>query len=74
MYLRCLAGDRPRLWLQWLPWAEYCYNTSYQLALQTTPFQVVYGRQPPMLIKYEVGSSRVAAVDAQPKERDEVLQ
>jgi hypothetical protein len=29
MYLRCLAGDRPRSWLQWLPWAEFCYNSSY---------------------------------------------
>jgi hypothetical protein len=43
MYLRCLAGDRPRSWLQWLPWAEFCYNSSYQSSLRTTPFQVVYG-------------------------------
>ena len=28
VYLRCLAGDRPRSWLRWLPWAEYCYNSS----------------------------------------------
>jgi transposase InsO family protein len=27
MYLRCITGDRPRAWLEWLPWAEYCYNT-----------------------------------------------
>jgi hypothetical protein len=33
MYLRCLAGDRPREWLKWLPWAEFYYNTSYQTAL-----------------------------------------
>jgi transposase InsO family protein len=26
MYLRCLAGDRPRQWLKWLSWAEFCYN------------------------------------------------
>lgn len=26
MYLRCLAGDRPKTWLKWLPWAEFCYN------------------------------------------------
>jgi hypothetical protein len=74
MYLHCLAGDRPRSWLQWLPWAEFCYNTSYQSALQTTLFQVVYGRQPPTLLKYELGSSRVVAVDAQLKERGEFLQ
>jgi hypothetical protein len=29
VYLRCLAGDRPHCWLRWLPWAEFCYNTSY---------------------------------------------
>lgn len=29
VYLRCLAGDRPRSWLRWLPWVEYCFNTSY---------------------------------------------
>ena len=38
MYLRCLAGDRPRSWLQWLLWAEFCFNTSYQSALRTSPF------------------------------------
>jgi hypothetical protein len=43
MYLRCLAGNQPRSWLRWLPWAEYCFNTSYQTTLGTTPFQVVYG-------------------------------
>lgn len=36
MYLRCLTGDRPRHWLRWLPWAEYCYNTAYYLALRDT--------------------------------------
>jgi hypothetical protein len=47
MYLRCLTGDRPRQWLRWLPWAEYCFNTSFQTSLKTTPFKVVYGRDPP---------------------------
>ncbi|XP_066395761.1 uncharacterized protein [Miscanthus floridulus] len=27
MYLRCVTGNRLRSWLDWLPWAEYCYNT-----------------------------------------------
>jgi hypothetical protein len=37
VYLRCLIGDQPHSWLRWLPWAEYCYNTSFQMALQATP-------------------------------------
>jgi hypothetical protein len=36
VYLHCLADDRPRSWLQWMPWAEFCYNTSYQTALKAT--------------------------------------
>lgn len=71
IYLRCLAGDRPRSWLRWLTWTEFCYNTSYQTALQTTPFRVVYGRDPPLL-SYEPGLSLVA-LDKQLQQRDEFL-
>jgi hypothetical protein len=28
MYLQYSAGDRQCSWHQWLPWAEFCYNTS----------------------------------------------
>jgi len=73
MYLRCLAGDRPRSWLRWLPWAEFCFNSSYQTALRATPFEVVYGRPPPPLVPYTAGIARVAAVDRQLQDRDEFL-
>jgi transposase InsO family protein len=46
MYLRCVTGDRPRAWVDWLSWAEYCYNTSFHTALRAMPFKVVYGRPP----------------------------
>jgi hypothetical protein len=70
VYLCYLAGDRPKSWLRWLPWAEYCYNTSYQTSLRATPFQVVYGREPPSLLSYEPGLSKVPAVDRQLIDRD----
>ena len=38
MYLRCFTGDRPCQWLWWLSWAEYTYNTAYQMSLKDTPF------------------------------------
>ncbi|WVZ70688.1 hypothetical protein U9M48_019331 [Paspalum notatum var. saurae] len=60
----------PRSWLQWLPWAEYCYNTSYQSSLRATPFRFVYGREPPSLLQYQLGTARVAAVDRQLQDRD----
>lgn len=55
MYLRCLTGDCPKQWLRWLPWAEYCFNTAFHSALKTTPFKLVYGRNPPSLVTYEKG-------------------
>jgi hypothetical protein len=73
VYLRCLAGDRPKSWLRWLPWVEYCHNTSYQSALKTTTFHVVYGRKPPALISYQQGRSRVPAVDRQLQDQDVFL-
>jgi hypothetical protein len=48
MYLRCLIGDRPWQWLQWLPWAKFCYNSAYQSSLCTSPFRVVFGHDPPL--------------------------
>jgi hypothetical protein len=73
VYLRCLAGDRPRSWLRWLPWVEFCFNTSFQSALRTTPFKVVFGRDPPTLLSYQPGSARVVALDKQLQHRDEFL-
>jgi hypothetical protein len=73
MYLHCLAGDRPKTWLQWLPWAEYCYNTSYKMALKMAPCHVVYGCTPPPMIPYQLGDARVAAADHQLHTRDVFL-
>jgi transposase InsO family protein len=46
MYLRCLTGDRQKEWIRWLPWAKFCYNTAYHKSIRTTPFKLVYGRDP----------------------------
>lgn len=73
VYLRCLAGDRPKSWLRWLPWTEYFYNSSFQTALKTTPFRVVYGRDPPTLLSYQPGLARTVALDQQLVEQDEFL-
>jgi len=73
MYLRCVTGDRPRAWVDWLSWAEYCYNTSFHTALRATPFEVVYGRSPPAILPYRPGTARTEAADALLRSRDEML-
>ena len=70
MYLRCITGDHPRAWVEWLPWAEYCYNTAYHSALHTTPFRVVYGRDPPPVLTYQSGTTTNQTVDEMLSECD----
>jgi hypothetical protein len=73
MYLRCVTGDRPRVWVDWLSWAEYCYNTSFHTALRTTPFEVVYDRPLPPILPYKPGTAQTEAAAALLHSRDEIL-
>jgi hypothetical protein len=73
MYLRCLTGDRPRQWLRWLPWAEFCYNSAYHPSLRTSTFRVVYGRDPPQLHAYTAGEAKLPTVNSQLCVRNEFL-
>ncbi|KAA0046241.1 Ty3/gypsy retrotransposon protein [Cucumis melo var. makuwa] len=50
--------------------AEYWYNTTYQKALDMSPFQVVYGRKPPTLLLYGERGTSNSSVDEQLRERD----
>ena len=54
-------------------WAEYWYNTTYQISIGVTPFQVVYGHLPPPLIYYGESETPNSTLDQQLKERDVTL-
>lgn len=58
-----MSSDNPKEWFKWLPLAEFWYNTNFHSSTKTTPFQVLYGQQPPTHIPYLLGLSCVAAVD-----------
>jgi len=73
MYLCCVTGDRPRAWVDWLSWAEYCYNTSFHTALRATPFEVVYGRSPPPIVHYKPGTANTETADTHLRSRDEMV-
>lgn len=72
-YLRCLTGRQPKQWPKWLAWAEYWYNTNYHASLKTTPFEALYGREPPMLVKGDVSLSAVEEVNKLTAERNAML-
>jgi hypothetical protein len=73
MYLRCLVGDQPRQWLQWLAWAECCYNSSFQASIRTSPFRMVYGYESPPLRAYTDDDIRLPIVQQQLHDRDKFI-
>jgi hypothetical protein len=44
-----MAFSEPKKWAEWLPAAEWWYNTSYHSSIKTTPFEALYGYPPPQL-------------------------
>jgi hypothetical protein len=73
MYLRCLTFDNPVQWSKALPWAEYWYNTSYQVSAAMTPFKALYGRDPPTLIRSKGSSEDPPDLQSQLLHREELL-
>nr|GFC34936.1 Ty3/gypsy retrotransposon protein [Tanacetum cinerariifolium] len=72
-YLQCFVSDKPKKWVDWLPWAEYSYNTSVHTSTKFSPFEVVYGRLPPKLVPYIPGTPSVQEVDEYLQDRDSLL-
>ncbi|KAL5714438.1 hypothetical protein ACHQM5_016402 [Ranunculus cassubicifolius] len=42
-----MAGSKPATWSRWLSLGEYWFNTSFHSSLKMTPFQALYGYEPP---------------------------
>nr|KYP74492.1 Retrotransposable element Tf2 [Cajanus cajan] len=73
MYLRCFTHERPRDWIKFLPWAEFWYNTSFHHSAQMSPFKVVYGREPPTLLKYNHSNADPPSIQMMLQQRDRVI-
>lgn len=72
-YLRCFTSGHPRKWTDWLPWAEFSYNTARHSSTSVTPFEAVYVIPPPTLLRYVPGVSNLDAVDSYLRDRDSIL-
>ncbi|GJV86953.1 reverse transcriptase [Tanacetum coccineum] len=51
-YLRCMTGEHPKDWFKWIPLAELWYNSNYHSAIDTTPFEALYGQSPPVHVPF----------------------
>lgn len=72
-YLRFIVNGQPRTWSTWLPWAEYCYNTSVHASTKYSLFQELYGQEPPHLLRFKQGSTAVATLEELMIKMDDIL-
>ena len=73
-YLRCLTGTKPKQWPNHLAWAEFWFNTNFNISTKMSPFKALYGQEPPLLVKGADIPSRLEEVNQLSKDRDELLQ
>jgi hypothetical protein len=52
-------------------WAEYTYNTMFQMPLWNTMFKLVYGNDTPTIRSNDLGESKVVVVAKTMVEHDE---
>ena len=57
------TSEQQHQWEKWIPLAECWYNTSYHIASKMTPYEVVYGKPPLVLLPYTPYSSPVQEID-----------
>jgi hypothetical protein len=65
---------KPKVWVSWLPMAEWWYNTNHHSSMGITPFKALYGYPPSRLLLYVSGTTANTAADAQLKSRAQILQ
>jgi len=72
-YLRSFVHTKPNTWHQFLPLAEWSFNTAAHSSTGLSPFEIIYGKTPPSIPNYLFGSSTVEAVDSLLSSRTQTL-
>jgi hypothetical protein len=71
--IRVFAANKPSLWVEWLPLAEYWFNTNYHASTRLSLFKALYGYSPPRLLEFILGTTKVAAVEELLQHRQQVM-
>jgi hypothetical protein len=69
-YLHCFISDKQTQWFNWLPLAEWWYNTSFHIASKMT----LYGYHPPSITSSLKQKSKVQVVEYHIEHQQQVLQ
>lgn len=71
--MRSMVHNKPTDWGKYLGLVELCYNTIIHSAIGMSPFQVTYGKEPPSIPQYLVGSLLIEAVDSLLSTRQDMM-
>jgi len=63
-YLSSFVHLQPTNWFRYLSLAEWSYNTSLHSGSGFTPFEIIYGKPPPVIPRYLSGTTTNEAVDS----------
>ncbi|RVW22093.1 hypothetical protein CK203_097003 [Vitis vinifera] len=72
-YLQCFARLQLKKWVEWIPWAEFIYNTSTHSSTKFNPFEAIYGVPSPSFLSYISGTTCVQAVAEYFQDWDAIL-
>ena len=72
-FLCYFINGHPKHWEKWVSWAKFCYNTSPHSSIKMSPFQALYGRPPPHLVRFGSSQTPVDHLDQLLQERDGML-
>ena len=72
-YLQAFAANKPQTWVEWLPLAEFWFNTNFRSSTKLTPFEALFSYPPPKLLDYIPSTTKVDSVDVQLRTRQQLL-
>jgi hypothetical protein len=61
-YLHCFVNDKQNKWFQCVHLAEWWYNSTYHMSAKMTPFQDIYGYEPPTWKELSTTQTKVASI------------
>ncbi|KAB5587831.1 Retrotransposable element Tf2 [Ceratobasidium theobromae] len=71
-YLWAYVNHKQADWLEWLPIAEFCHNSSRSEATGKSPFEIIYG-QSPVIISPSLEPTGTPAADNRAQELQEMI-